>query len=155
MFGRPPTHLTDPGAHPEAMERVTVSREIDAPPDELRAAVTDVGAFMRAAGFDEVEVDGDRISITNHVGVLTIELDLRRIDDPDAALAYEQVDGIFETMETRYVLEPAAGGTDATATTEFALDASLVGPILDATIITRQRRRELNAQFDYLEERYG
>lgn len=136
------------------MERVTVSRDIDAPPDELQSAMTDVAAFMRAAGFDEVEVDGDRISITNHVGVLTIELDLRRIDEPDAALAYEQVDGIFETMETRYALEAADGGTIVTATTEFALDASLVGPILDATIIARQRRRELDAQFDYLEERY-
>lgn len=137
------------------MERVTVSREIDAPPDELRAAMEDVGAFMRAAGFDEVAVEGDRITITNHVGLLTIELDLRLIDGADTALAYEQVAGIFETMQTRYALAAADGGTAVTAATEFAVDASVVGPILDATVVTRQRRRELEAQFDYLEERCG
>jgi hypothetical protein len=36
-------------------------------------------------------------------------------------------------------------------TTEFALDVEIVGATLDATIIARQRRTELERQFDYLE----
>lgn len=80
------------------MERVTVRRSIDAPPAALREAITDVEACMRAAGFDEVVVDGDRIAITSHVGLLTIALELRRVDDPEAVFAYEQVEGIFESM---------------------------------------------------------
>ncbi|MFA9518353.1 hypothetical protein ACERIT_14250 [Halopenitus sp. H-Gu1] len=36
-------------------------------------------------------------------------------------------------------------------TTTFALDLALVGAILDATVITRQRRRKLDVQFDWLE----
>ncbi|PSP27569.1 hypothetical protein BRC65_04980 [Halobacteriales archaeon QH_2_65_14] len=36
-------------------------------------------------------------------------------------------------------------------TTEFALDVEVVGATLDATIIARQRRKELERQFDYLE----
>jgi len=42
-------------------------------------------------------------------------------------------------------------GTEVVATIGFALDVGLVGGLLDATIIKRQRRRELNAQFDALE----
>lgn len=133
------------------MKTVGVSREIAADTDALRDAIQDVGPFMRAAGFDGVAVDGDAVTITNHVGLLTIELDLRVVDDPDAVLAYEQVDGIFEAMETRYYLDPGPNTTTVRAETTFALDASFVGPLLDATIINRQRRKELNAQFDSLE----
>ncbi len=133
------------------MQTVGVSREIAAGPDVLREAMQDVGPFMRAAGFDGVAVDGESVTITNHVGLLTIELDLRLVDDPDATLAYEQVDGIFESMETRYYLDPGPETTTVSAETTFALEASFVGPLLDATVIDRQRRKELEAQFDYLE----
>jgi hypothetical protein len=54
-------------------------------------------------------------------------------------------------METRYELLERGGGTEVRATTEFAVDVALVGEILDATVIKRQRRKELEAQFDYLE----
>ena len=133
------------------MHAVGVSREVAAGPDLLREAIRDVGPFMRAAEFDGVAVDGDLVTITNHVGLLTIELELRLVDDPDAVLAYEQVDGIFEAMETRYYLEPGPDTTTVSAETTYALDAAVVGPLLDATIIDRQRRAELNAQFDSLE----
>lgn len=133
------------------MQTVGVSREIATGPDVLRDAIQDVGPFMRAAGFDGVAVDGESVTITNNVGLLTIELDLRLVDDPDAILAYEQVEGVFEAMETRYYLEPGPRTTTVTAETTFALDASFMGPLLDATVIDRQRRKELNAQFDYLE----
>ena len=134
------------------METVTLRRTLRVDPDRLRRAITDVGAFMRAAGFDEVAVEGDTIRITNHVGLLTIELELRQVPDAAAVLAYEQVEGIFREMTTTYGLEPEPGeGTTVTARTDFALDRAIVGPILDATVIKRQRRRELTAQFDYLE----
>ncbi|MFC7134300.1 MULTISPECIES: SRPBCC family protein [Salinibaculum] len=132
------------------METVSLSRSFEGSAADVRAAMTDLGPFMEAAGFDEVTVDGDRIEITNHVGLLTITLSLRRLDT-GVALAYEQVDGVFDTMETRYTLSEGEGTVTVTATTDFELDAALVGPILDGTIISRQRRRELTGQFDYLE----
>lgn len=54
-------------------------------------------------------------------------------------------------METRYELAERDGGTGITATTTFAVDVALVGELLDATVIKRQRKKELTAQFDYLE----
>lgn len=136
------------------METVSVSRTIDASREEISAAMHDIEPFMRAAGFDNVTVDGDEFTIENSVGLLTISLDLRLVDR-GAELAYEQVDGIFKSMETRYVLEDAVDATTVLATTDFALDANVVGPILDSTIISRQRRKELDDQFDYLESAVG
>jgi len=133
------------------METVSLGRTIDASESELRDLVTDVGPFMEAAGFDEVTVEGDIVEITNHVGLLTIELSLRVLGTDDV-LAYEQVDGIFREMVTRYTLEETTAGVEIEATTEYALDVDLVGSLLDSTIIARQRRKELSAQFDYLQE---
>ncbi|MEF8856487.1 MAG: SRPBCC family protein [Haloplanus sp.] len=113
----------------------------------------DLEPFMRAAGFYDVIVDGDEITIRNRVGIATIELTVERVDDPDAALVYEQREGIFESMRTVYRLDDAGeAGTHVEATTDFALDVALVGDLLDSTIIRRQRHKELDAQFDYLEE---
>jgi len=133
------------------MNSVTVSRRIGAAPGAVRAAMNDVRAFMRAGGFDEVAVDGDRIELTNGVGIATIELTLAVVDAPDAGFAYEQREGIFESMRTTYAVEPRDGGAEVTATTEFAVDVALVADLMDATVIERQRRRELEAQFDWLE----
>jgi len=136
------------------METVSVSRSIPGSRDATEAAMNDLEPFMEAAGFDEVTVDGDRFTIGNHVGLLSIELDLRRVDSEDA-LTYEQVDGIFEAMTTSYSLHEEAETTTVTAVTEFELDVSLVGPLLDATVVTRQRRKELTAQLAYLERTVG
>ncbi len=133
------------------MQTVTVTRTVPAPPDAVREAMADHGAFMRAGGFDDVSVSGDEIHLTNRVGILTIELDLEVVAG-DAAFVYEQRDGMFETMRTEFALETVDEGTEVTATTEFALDVSVVGEFLDGTVITRQRRKELEAQLDYLEE---
>ena len=133
------------------MNSVTVSRDVAAPPDAVRARMNDVGPFMRAAGFDEVATDGDRIAISNGVGIATVELELELLEEADAALSYRQRDGIFEEMVTRYWLEESAEGTVVTAETEFAIDVALVGKLLDSTVIKRQRRRELEQQFDWLE----
>ena len=132
------------------METVSLSRSFEGDPETVREAMLDLGPFMGAAGFDEVAVDGEEMTITNHVGLLTIELDLRCVET-DGVLAYEQVDGIFETMTTRYTLEAGESTVTVMATTDFALDVDIVGSILDGTIISRQRRKELTAQFDYLE----
>ncbi|MFB6135455.1 MAG: SRPBCC family protein [Halobacteriaceae archaeon] len=133
------------------MQTVTVSRHLDADPDEVRALMDDLEAFMLAAGFDGVTVDGDDLRIENGVGLATIELDLELVERPGADLAYVQRDGIFREMETRYVVEPSDGGAEVRATTEFALDVDLVGFLLDATVVKRQRTHELESQFDYLE----
>ncbi|MFB6300308.1 MAG: SRPBCC family protein [Halobacteriales archaeon] len=135
------------------MQTVTVSRQIDAPRDAVEAAIRDTKSFMEAAGFDTVTVDGRSIHIENTVGLFGLEigLDLRIIEDDGAVLAYEQESGIFETMTTWYTVEDRSeGSVDVTATTEFAVDAAIVGELLDATLIKRQRRSELEAQFDYL-----
>lgn len=136
------------------MQSITVSRQLDVPEEIVVAAIQDHKSFMEAAGFDSVTVDGDLIQIENTVGFFGLEigLDVRVVDDEDAVLAYEQNSGIFETMTTRYTVETRAGdGVEVTATTEFAVDAAIVGELLDATLIKRQRRHELESQFDYLE----
>lgn len=133
------------------MESITLSHVVDAPPSAVREAITDIEPFTRAAGFDEVDLAGDRLEIAKAVGLLKISLSLRLLDDPDAVFAYEQVDGIFESMTTWYRVAETDGGTEVTVETEFALDVP-GGSILDATVIKRQRRKEIEAQFDYLDE---
>jgi len=133
------------------METVTVSRTIAASAGAVRDAIRDIEPFMRAAGFDEVTVDGGTIRVANSVGIADIELELAVVEDPDAVLAYEQREGIFEEMRTAYGLTPTADGVEVAATTSFALDVALVGDFLDATVIRRQRRKELEAQLDYVE----
>ncbi|MCQ4332971.1 SRPBCC family protein [Natronomonas sp. F2-12] len=137
------------------MNSVTVSRTTDASADDIREAIDRVGPFMEASGFDEVTVDGDTVRVANQVGFATIELTLALVEDSEAALAYEQRDGIFRKMRTRYVVAPADGGTEVTAMTEFELDVAVVGDVLDATVIERQRRAELTAQLEWLEEVCG
>ncbi|GAA0284468.1 SRPBCC family protein [Halobacterium noricense] len=135
------------------MNEVTETRYIAAPPDAVRDAMADVEAFVESAGFDDVAVDGETIRVANQVGLAEIELELVAVEREGADVAHEQRDGIFEEMWTTYTVEPRAGGDEAevTAHTEFALDVPLVGDVLDATVIKRQRRKELNAQLDWLE----
>lgn len=114
--------------------------------------MADIEPFMRAAGFDDVSVDGETIHVANSVGIATIELTLERVDTPETDLAYEQREGIFEEMSTEYVVAATPDGSEVTATTEFALDLAVIGDVLDATVIKRQRRKELTAQFDWLEQ---
>jgi carbon monoxide dehydrogenase subunit G len=134
------------------MQTIAISRDLDAPPDRVRALIADTEAFTAAGGFDGVTVDGDRIHLTNGVGIATIELTLAIEEDEEAALAYRQVDGIFGEMETRYTVSERNGGSTVTGETSFNLDIALVGQFLDATVIKRQRRREIESQFDWLEE---
>lgn len=135
------------------MNAVTLSRTIDAPSATVRDAMADVEPFLRSSGFDAVDVDGERVRVANDVGLASVELTLELVGAPDADLAYEQREGMFEAMRTEYVVTPTAAGSEVTATTEFALDVALVGGLLDATVIERQRRAELSAQFDRLEGR--
>jgi carbon monoxide dehydrogenase subunit G len=136
------------------MNEVTETRRIVAPPDAVQDAMADVEAFVESAGFDDVEVDGETIRVANQVGLAEIELELVAVEREGADVAHEQREGIFEEMWTTYTVEPRVGGneSDVTAHTEFALDVPLVGDVLDATVIKRQRRKELNAQLDWLEE---
>jgi len=131
------------------MQTVTVSRRVGAPPERVCELMDDLEAFMLAAGFTDVTVDGEEMHLENQVGLATVTLDLRLVDT-EADLAYEQADGFFERMDTEYRVEAVDGGSEITATTDFALDVALVGQILDATVIKRQRRHELELQFDWL-----
>ncbi|WP_436925403.1 SRPBCC family protein [Halosimplex amylolyticum] len=134
------------------MQSVTVSRRVDAPPERVRAAMGDLEELMLAAGFTDVTVDGADMHLENQVGLATVTLDLRVVET-DADLAYEQADGFFEVMDTEYRVTPVGDeASEVTATTDFALDVALVGQILDATVIKRQRRHELEQQFDWLED---
>jgi len=134
------------------MERVSLTRTVPADPETVTDLITDVAPFMRAAGFDEVTLDGDDLDITNRVGLFEIELALE-IVETDVVLRYEQRQGIFESMTTEYTLEAVDGGTEVTATTEYnALDLPVLGERIDSTVISRQRKTELNKQFDWLVE---
>ena len=134
------------------MNSITLTRTIDASPDPVRASITDIEPFMEASGVDEVSVDDGTVRVANLVGIMTVELTLALVDDPDAILAYEQREGIFEEMHTTYAVAPAGDGTEVRATTEFELGVTVIGDALDSTVIERQRRKELTAQFDWLEE---
>lgn len=135
------------------MESVTVERTVDADVEDVREAILDIQDFMLSAGFDTVEVDDDWIRVANKVGPKIIELELESFGHPDSILAYRQVKGIFEEMETKYNVKSTASGTRIQAETEFALDVAVVGSFLDSTVIKRQRTHELEAQMDYLEGR--
>lgn len=54
-------------------------------------------------------------------------------------------------MRTSHVVSEVPHGSEVTATTRFAVGAGPIGDVLDATIVGRQRRRELTAQLDWLE----
>lgn len=133
------------------MQTVSVSRTLSADADAVREAMGDLERFMQAGGFSEAVVDGDTIALRQNLGLARIELDLEVVDDADAELAYEQREGIFNEMRTRYELEAVEAGTRITATTEFEL-GGVVGSVLDATIVKRKRRSELDSQFDWLED---
>lgn len=134
------------------METIELTHTIDAPRESVASAIDDLEPFMRAAGFDEVTLDGDELTIAKAVGLLRISLDLELFDDGDTVLAYRQVEGIFEDMETRYWLAGGDDGTTVRVETIFGLDAP-GGSLLDATVIKRQRTKEIEGQFDYLDER--
>lgn len=134
------------------MNSITLSRTIDASPERVRESIEELEPFMKASGFDDVTVDGRMIHVANHMGFATIELTLEIVDDPGACLAYEQREGIFSEMRTRYAVRSTNGDTEIEAMTEFELDVAVVGDILDSTVIKRQRRKELTAQFEWLEE---
>ena len=131
------------------MEEVSVSREVHTDPERIRTALDDLDAFMRAAGFDEVQVAGDTITVSRAIGLAELELTLAVVES-DATLAYEQVEGIFDDMATTYRLDDDDGTVTLTATTQFEL-GGMIGSALDATLIKRQRTKELEDQLAYLE----
>ncbi|MFB6201925.1 MAG: SRPBCC family protein, partial [Halorhabdus sp.] len=126
------------------MQEVTVSREIGASPEAIVDVLSDVGAFMRAAGFDDVTVEGDRVIVERAIGLAKLELTLE-LRDGDTPLAYDQVEGMFDEMTTAYRVEEHDDGARVTAQTEFEL-GGVIGSALDATLIKRQRTNELEDQ---------
>jgi hypothetical protein len=136
------------------MNTVTLSRSVDGSAESVREAIGDLQAFTEAAGFDGVAVEDDVVTITNHVGLLEIQLELVVTRDEPETLVLEQRDGIFESMTTWYTVTGDTESCEVTAETEFALDVAVVGQVLDATVIERQRSTELTRQLDWLQERF-
>ncbi|HKL30360.1 MAG TPA: hypothetical protein VJ898_13970 [Natrialbaceae archaeon] len=133
------------------MASVTRSRFFQADPETVeRLIADDVVGFMKAAGFDSVSVEEDCLEIERRLGLANLSLTLRPIDGEEATLAFEQEAGLFEAMTMQYFVEPTAGGTELEARTEFTL-GGVVGSVLDETLVRRQRKSELEDQFDYLE----
>lgn len=132
------------------MERVVCSRDTDRSPAAVRDDLQDVVRLTEAAGFDTVERDGDTVHVENRVGLARVEMTFRLRPSSDADLAYEQVEGLFDEMVTRYEVTATEDGTRVDVETEFELGVSLLGDVLDATVIRRQRRDELTDQLDWL-----
>lgn len=126
------------------METVSVDRTFDADPDRVRSTLADVTPLFEAAGF-AVQRDGERLELSKRVAMARIELLVELRDDASAALAYEQVDGPFESMAASYVVEPAAPGSRLAIETSFEPPANGVGSFLNRAAVRRQRRAELDA----------
>jgi hypothetical protein len=62
-----------------------------------------------------VSVEDEEIYLRQNIGLGRIELDLQVVLDADVALAYEQIEGIFNEMRTEYELETVPEGTRTTA----------------------------------------
>lgn len=135
------------------METVSVQRTYDVDEAALCRAITDVEAFYDAAGFS-VERDGDRLSLVKRLAVATFELEVRLVE-AEAALAYEQVDGPFAAMETRYRVERVADGSRLTVETRFEPPTSGFGTFINGALIRRQRKSELEAAETVLADRAG
>ena len=132
------------------METVTYETTLEAPPEAVRAVIErDPARFTEAAGYDSVSKDGDTIRVARRMGLATIELTLRIEAVPDAVLALDQTEGIFDRMWTEYRVEAAPGGSRVVAETEFTL-GNVLGPVLDAALIADRRRSEFVSQFEYL-----
>lgn len=58
------------------MQTVTMTQTISAPPEAVREVIMNLEPFTRAAGFDEVVVDGRTIHVANTVGIADISLEL-------------------------------------------------------------------------------
>lgn len=133
------------------MTRVTAERHFDADAGTVRRAIrSDPESFAAAAGFDEVTVTTDRIEFERSLGVASLELVVELDHDADAVLAFDAVSGIFERMRTEYCVEPDGSGALLTAWTDFTLGGALA-TAFDGTLVAKQRKREFEAQFDYLE----
>ena len=131
------------------METVTMKRFFPVPESAVRELLlADIPAFIRASGFDRVRVDGESFTVARAIGFATFELTLDRVDS-ESVLAFEQTEGFFDRMWTEYRLEATAEGCEIIARTEFTL-GGVLGSVLDGTMITTQRRREFELQFDYV-----
>lgn len=133
------------------MTKVRGSRTYPAPASAVQTIIDrDVQSFIGAGGFDTVTKTGDRITVTRNLGLATIELTVLVDRGSNGVLRLEAIDGIFDRMETEYSVESTTSGSRVTAWTTFSL-GGVFGRALDATLVTTQRKREFEEQFDYLE----
>ncbi|MFB6153629.1 MAG: hypothetical protein ABEJ27_05195 [Halodesulfurarchaeum sp.] len=132
------------------MTTVSVERTFDAPIDEVRAVLRDMEGIFEDAGFD-VECEAGRVHLKKSIGPSEIELDIAFLEEESAAVGYEQIDGPFETMKTRYFLQSARGGTRLQVETAYKTPRFGWGSFLNSALVKRQRQNELAAIGDRLE----
>ncbi|MFB6201999.1 MAG: SRPBCC family protein [Halorhabdus sp.] len=126
------------------MEHVEVDTEFAASVDRVRSVLGDAPAFFETAGFD-VEREADQFHLSKQVALARMTLEVRLREDDTAALAYNQVAGPFESMQTRYLVEPAPSGSRLTIETAFEPPTSGFGSFLNGAVVRRQRRAEFGA----------
>lgn len=131
------------------METASVEREFEVAPTVVEDVLDDVTTFYDAAGF-EVDRDGERLELVKRLAIARFELDVELVDDEDAALAYEQVDGPFAAMRTRYLVDETDDGSRLTIETNFEAPTSGFGTFINGALIKRQRGTELDAMEELL-----
>lgn len=124
------------------MDTVSVERTFDAPPSRVRDLLGDKSSFFSAVGFD-VEQHGDTLTLRRTVAIKQIELTIRLLDE-DVALGYEQIDGPFEQMETRYAVDEHADGSTLSVETAFESPTVGMGTFINEGVVEKFRQQELS-----------
>jgi hypothetical protein len=136
------------------MDAASVQREFEVEPAVLADVLADVTTFYETAGF-AVERDGQRLELVKRLAIARFELVVELREDEEAALAYEQIDGPFATMRTRYLVEETDAGSRLTIETTFEAPASGFGSFINGALIERQRGTELDAMAERIDEDSG
>jgi hypothetical protein len=120
------------------MREVEVSRFVQAPPAAVAPLLSTIGLMDAEGSFEvrDVTDTGEGTAVT--VGAYGLEL-VFRFTERDDGLAYEQVSGPLEVLETTVTLTPENEGTRLTARSRVAVG----GPGVLDRLAAWKRRGEL------------
>lgn len=120
------------------MHEVTVSRFVDAKPHEVARVLTPETVVACEGSFEVREVTEDADGTLVAAGRAGVEL-LLRFERHDDGVAYEQVEGPLERLETTITYAPKDHGTRLTARSSVAA----VGPGVLDRLAAWKRKGEL------------
>jgi hypothetical protein len=126
------------------MKTIALSREFDVSSDALRSVLADVELLFDTAGCD-VRRDGVDLLVSNWIDTDRSELAIRIIRHAGGVLAYKQIDGPFETMQTRYMIDSKDDGTRLSIQTAYETTLDDREAFINEQEIERQRCREFEA----------